>query len=200
MFHPMDIVAPIGLGVLASILCGTAFFKTQILPAKIACVLCAIAFTSTIPILYGMRYDAQKHDYKTIFGIKVRQGALNRCEKLLVDNAITWTVGFWKKHFNDNPCVVDAIVDDFIICKDLEKIEIQQYDIEKKEWFWQWVNGYSTWDAAVIGWQSDKRTRSIIIHELSHPILRSCGIMPKDPRMTVTKHHHNYFKKANLGH
>lgn len=201
MFNWIDVIAPIGLSVIAAVLCLVGLAHAKERAARVACILCAVVFLSATPVLYAMRYASRRYDYKTVHGIRVRQGELNACKKVLVDEAVTWTVNFWQKVFADKPtCVIEGVKDDYIICKDEKLVPVKNYDYDKKQWFDDWVNGYSSWDAAVIAWQGDARTRSLIIHELSHPILRACGIMPKSLSESVNVLHHHFFAQHKLGH
>jgi len=83
MFHLVDLVAPIGVAVLAAVLCGIGIAKADKRAAKVVCGITAAVFLASVPTLYVMRAIARSCDYE-VEGLRVRQGKINRCERAQV--------------------------------------------------------------------------------------------------------------------
>lgn len=187
MFHPMDLVAPLGIALLAVALCTWGFIKAKNTPARIACALTAAAFCGCTAGLYVMRHLSRKADYTTMQGVRVRQGIKNKCEKSWVTSEVQWVLDWWAKQCPDKgmTAVAAAVDDRLLVCVDEERLSAAG----------RWVRGYTWGSVAVVGWNGNPAyTSSLIRHELSHTAAVGCGY-PLDEEK-----HHALFKSLKLGH
>lgn len=186
MFHPIDLIAPIGIGLLATFLCLWGYSKAKVAPAKVACLLCACAFLAASPALYLLRWQARKSDYTTQQGVRVRQGTKSQCLQPNVTAHVQWVIDWWQKHCPPKKDdVVKALDDKLLVCADEEKLSAAG----------RFMRGYSWGSVAVVGYNGDPSyTESLIKHELSHMAAPACGY-PLDE-----EEHHELFKRLKLGH
>jgi hypothetical protein len=185
MFHPVDLVAPIGITVLAAVLCGLGIARAEKRAAKVVCALTAAVFLAGIPALYFMRWSARSCDYE-VENIRVRQGKLNRCEKAQIAADVVWVRSWWQKHCPSKMAAVRRQLDDrLLVCVDQEKLGAAG----------RWARGYIWGSVVVVGWNGDlDYTKSLIRHELSHLAAVGCGY-PLDE-----EEHHKLFAKLQLGY
>jgi len=184
MFHPIDLIAPIGICLLTVFLCVLGFIRTQKYQAKIVCVLTALVFVSSIPFFYFMRWNSRKADYVTEQGVRVRQGKKNKCEKKYVTEQVQWVINWWQERYLTKD-VAKALDDKLLVCVDAIKMSVLD----------RWVGGFAWGSMAVVGWDGNPEyTTSLIRHELSHFAAHACGHQMDE------EEHHKLFKKLGLGH
>jgi hypothetical protein len=186
MFHWIDLIAPIGVAVVAVVLCGIAIWKSAKPDAKVlVCVITAVMFMASVPGLYVIRCAALSSDY-TVEGLRVRQGELNRCEREQVAADVVWVRDWWQADCPDKKAAVAAQLDDkLLVCVDSEKLGTAS----------RWMRGYTWGGVAVVGWNGKlSYVRSLIRHELSHMAAVGCGY----PLDEVA--HHKLFSDLGLGY
>ena len=77
-FMWLDLIAPIGIAVLASFLAILSWIKGKELKGKIIASITALAFIALIPAMYYIRDQGLKPDYTNSYKIKVVQGKENK--------------------------------------------------------------------------------------------------------------------------
>lgn len=181
MFHYLDLVFPIGTGILASVLIGIVLIKKVSIPAKIITVLTCLMFISTIPILYSIRHQMNGFDYKTEYGIKVTQGKINRCFPSVIRAWSDDLIDYWKPILPYER-ITKSLEDKHLVCLDSSKVP---------GWGVKWAYGLSFDNEAIITYhKDDKMIRKLFLHEFSH-ILQSS----KDNAQCVSDNQHKLFKK-----
>ena len=60
MWSWIDLVAPIGIGLLAAVLCTLGAIKAKAKHAKVVSILTGLVFLASIPGLYLMRWSSRK--------------------------------------------------------------------------------------------------------------------------------------------
>ena len=185
MFTWLDLIAPIGIGVVATVLCTWGALKAATSQAKIVCIITGSVFLSSIPIVYAIRYSGLIPDYRTTYGIQVKQGDKNRCVKEDIDKWSSWTVNFWSKQEACKDAEVDSLQGLLVVCRDEEKLSV----------LGRYVRGYQQYNVIVVGYNGKLAyTESLYKHELSHYIVYKCGVEWNE------QVHHDLFKQVKLGY
>ncbi len=179
MFSWLDLIMPIGTGLIAGTLGVIGLIKGKTLPARLISLATGLAFIATIPMLYTVRASGTKPNYTTSHGIGVVQGKVNTCPKEKIEAWTDWAIGFWSKHY-DPVKVRQSVRDKLLVCVDSPKLTT----------WGRIVKGYSHGKFSVIG---TLNTESLFYHEISHQIVDR--FVPYSETA-----HHSLFKEKQLGH
>jgi hypothetical protein len=190
IFHPLDLIFPIGIGILISLLCIWGIITTTILSAKVVMTITTIIFIAGIPLWYIARGRAKKEDYTTEHGIKVILGEKNRPSKEEIELWTKDTISFWSnKGFSFLGATLMIPESKMRIV--LSSLWIIFVDQEQISFAGKWVRGYVDGNTIVI---TNMYIESLVKHELSHPILEI--LLPPD---AWGNNHHEIFAQLNLG-
>lgn len=181
MFHLMDLVFPIGIGLLAAILCTVAVIKAKETPAKVVSALTGLTFLASIPGLYAWRASLRTEDYITAYGTRVHIGGNPACTKTNVEAWSKWTVDFFLPRKGSALVLKDKI----LICLKEEKLSA----------LGRFIRGGTDGDTIVIGWNGTPAyTESLFKHEVGHLFATQLG-QPYDEAKQ-----HAWFKEIRYGY
>lgn len=186
LFRPMDAVFPIGSGVVGLGLGIWGLVAAPNTAAKLISLATGLVFAAFVPILYLWRRSARKHDFD-VHGVLVRLGKKHRPTREQLSQWIMDCVDLYAKHY-DRAKVLNAI----------EGVLLVYVDVLKMGKPGMWMAGYSTDNAAVVGYKAGDwgRSRSLTIHELGHHVLG--GVEPSLP--WENEAHHRKMGQLGIGH
>jgi hypothetical protein len=157
----------------------------EAMPARIASIGTAAAFTLAIGVLLWIRLSSGRHDTIGAYGVRIKWGRRNRTSLATVNQWIEEVVRLWVPKYQLR--VTPALEDRLIVFVDAERIGVAG----------RWVRGYALGDVGVVGIRDggtvDGYVRSLFIHELSHLVLAGVG-EPWDETI-----HHKLMREAGIG-
>ena len=182
LFHPFDLIFPIGLGIAALGLGIWAAIASDAPPVgKIIAVATGLVFASMNIVIYVWRAKARKSDFITS-GVRVRMPKRVPGAQPLkardVNNWIDWVIHFWAKDPISSTASEAALKDLLVVFGDRKKYGSAG----------RWMRAYYQGSVAVIGRGKDIRdTLHLFAHELGHAFLDGRGI-PWDKHHDLMEH------------
>lgn len=172
LFRPLDLVTPIGTGVITTGLCIWGALVAKEGPAILVCVITAIVFLLSIPVVYLIRASGLKIDYYTKHNLAVHLGQKNTPSSIEVE---AWTE--------------EAFQNLKIVCPNLLKLDLSGEtcvfkDEEKLTMLDKFARGYRADGGFVVGYKSDLQlpsnrrayVKSLFQHEVTHVFMDQLGI------------------------
>jgi hypothetical protein len=187
IFQPMDLIAPIGITLVALTLCTWgSLSKSAKLPAKIICILTGLMFVGATGFFYNLRSQRTKIDYETHLGSSVSQGTKNQCLK---DSLNSWeqeVLTFWLKQNLNEDCLRSMLSRMIVVCSDQPILTSAN----------RFVYGYSNGSAIVLGVginpkAQSQHVKSLYGHEAGHHLLTFCSEMASENEQ------HNFMANVN---
>lgn len=181
MFSWLDLIAPIGINLIALVFGIWGAIVSDAVGGKVSCIATAVAFTVVSAVIYILRWRFWRYDYKTKYGVRVTLGKTNKPTKSIVEGWSEWTVSFW----------IGQKWPEAEVWAALKGARVRFIDAES-----YYVSGfaklvYGAYDGSFMS-VGTKNPESVFKHELSHRILDKLGI-PWDK-------HHDIFALRGLGH
>jgi len=199
VFTKLDLIIPWGTGIGAAVLCTLAAIygvpmADGVAVARTISILTGLVFLASIPIWYFVRSRLRKYHYKTVHGLYVIQGNVNRPK---LEEVEAWTVellNHWAGAAWTRPDGTKVLVGNHIPSEAIEGKTVFFRDEEKLSVWGRWVRAYAETEDVVIGWAARvDYVHGLFLHELSHLVLLAAG-EPWDETW-----HHSIFQQTKLG-
>lgn len=192
VFSPLDLVMPIGTGLVAVALCAWGAFKAETVPAVVVCIITGTVFLASIPLWYLARSIKRRFDTK-IEGVFVTYGRWNRPSKFSIESWVKELVSHWTKARWTSNGKLKALTP-LEVREALEGSSVFFVDAEKLTIFGRLARGYAWGRDCVIGYRKGDPAyvRSLFIHEASHVVLGHNG------ESWDEKKHHAIFRVTGL--
>ena len=170
IFHPVDLVFPIGLGALGLTLGVWSLFSDAAPVGKFIAMLTGVFFAAMNAVVYGWRLSARKADY-VYRGVRVRLGTRNRPTKVVVQAWIDWVINWWASSTLYNEPAIEKALADLLL------VFIDEYKLGGPG---RWMRAYYQGSAAVIGYKPGDGALAYAValeaHELGHGVLDGLGV------------------------
>jgi hypothetical protein len=180
-FHPLDLVFPWGIALVAMGLCVWGTVASPSIGAGAACAGTGLLFGASIPLWYVARSTKRSYDFAVTGQYGEKLYIIGR--RAPADGIAVWlnsVVDFWVSAGRTTPAKArDAVDGLFVWFLEEEKVNV----------FGRWAAGWTTsTDVCICNRGADA---SLLRHELSHHIVASGGWDEAE--------HHAIFEKVGLG-
>lgn len=182
MFRWLDLIIPIGTGLLSFGLCAWGALSATELPGIIISWATGAVFLASIPVWYWVRSSGLRPDCTAAYGVEIKFGKENTPNLAAINSWLHALVAFWSDHY-ERSVIEESLRGKLVVFRDRERLTI----------FGRYVRGYAFSSVAVIGYKPSLSYRaSLFRHEVSHLVLgRTEG--------GDEKHHHDTFSDKKLG-